>query len=258
MARSPQRRGGYQAVGNTASTIKKRQGGNSNKKRASTASQLEAMLREHRADRKERDRQEQRRAKRESLTIVGLFVTALLAGLNLMQLQSQFIDTQRAWLAIDEVKIGSAMTFSKTKGATIKIEFLVTNKGQTPATRIEASVTDCHKINCLIPEKNDFAAYLRSADTITEMVLFQNEQFTVHRTISIPREEMQVINQPGGRVEVWFNLFVGVGYLIVGDTRRHVTAIPYGVIQLTMEGEELVIRDPVSLNPSQLFMPIVD
>jgi hypothetical protein len=234
------------------------------------ALQLAAILREYRADRKERSSQEAAKACRERLTLIGLFAAALFAGLNLRHLQfeaaedrARFIATQRAWLSVDEVKIRPDSFFSEARGAQIGIAFRVKNKGHTPATKIEAGITNCEQIKCHALTGNPFAGnafadHLRSSDTITQLALFQDDEFVVHRTLTIPPEKLRWVKQPGNHTEVWFELFVGVGYSIVGDSKRHVTAIPNGVLPFRIDADEFVFRSPYDLSPSQLVEPVVD
>lgn len=223
---------------------------------------LAAILREYRADRKERAAQDCAKTWREWLTIIGLVVAALIAGLNLRHIQRDALATHRAWLSIDEVKIRPESGFTKD-GGKLGIEFRVTNKGETPATNIEATITDCDQIKCHALTGhpfagNPFADYLHGDNTVTRLALFQGDHFVVNRTLTYKPEQIFWTTQPDGRTTVNFDLFVGTGYSIIGESKRHVTAIPFGPLQFKFDGDELSFTRSYELAPNQLFEPVVD
>lgn len=164
--------------------------------------------------------------------------------------EKSLIDSRRAWLSIDNLKIIYPTEITED-GAAIRVSFTTANLGDTPATEVSASAS--HWLH------RDGKTYAEATTKFMEETRFP-VRTGIMGPIIFANKEPQLIQlkwfidgetikksirvREDGQKFLDFSLFAGIAYRIAGDDAPHLTFVPYDWLNVPIrlklvEGQEI-------------------
>jgi hypothetical protein len=152
--------------------------------------------------------------------------------------QQAIVAGQRAWLSVDGVKFIAPTKIGEDEYI-LRVEAVVKNVGQTPATSVQVEFESYYaegNPETFADATNRVIRHARAWPATMGTAIFPDDTLTTRLVWSDPKGKIEksITTRPDGARKGNLTVFVTVSYLVVGDDKRHVTHHPHGLLNIAM------------------------